>query len=241
MRIGPFKFRPTLWPSLVTLALLPVLISLGFWQLSRTDEKRDILQQQEQKKLLPQLVIDGTELTKEQVEYRRLQVSGEYLAEYQIFIDNKVHQSQVGYYLVMPLRISNSDQVLLINRGWVKGTGSRDKLPEIEIPAGKLTLSGVAKFNPKDVASLGSGNRLGTEWPALVRWIDINGLAKEMNLSLKPFLFLQDKLPEDKYIREWVFVNSPPEKNLSYAVQWFSLATALLLIYIFVNTKRIKD
>ena len=30
MRIGPFDFRPSLWPSLATLALLPVLVGLVY-------------------------------------------------------------------------------------------------------------------------------------------------------------------------------------------------------------------
>lgn len=241
MRIGSFTFSPRLWPSLITLALLPVLISLGFWQLSRTEEKRQILTQQQEKKQLPQLTIDAQERTQQEVEYRRLIVTGNYIPEYQVLIDNKVYQGQVGYYIVTPLKIVNSDKVILINRGWVKATHSRDVLPDIETPQGQVTLTGVAKYRPKDVASLGSGNRLGNAWPALVRWIDIDKLAEDMRLNLKSYLFLQDKLPEDQYKREWVFVNSPPEKNFSYAVQWFSLATALLLIYIFVNTKRSKE
>ena len=37
------RFRPGLAPTLVVLALLPLLVWLGFWQLQRADEKRALL------------------------------------------------------------------------------------------------------------------------------------------------------------------------------------------------------
>ncbi|WP_277302707.1 SURF1 family cytochrome oxidase biogenesis protein, partial [Pseudomonas viridiflava] len=39
------RFAPGLWPTLIVLLLLPVLISLGFWQLERGEQKRSMLSQ----------------------------------------------------------------------------------------------------------------------------------------------------------------------------------------------------
>ena len=36
-------FRPGLLPSILVLLLLPGLIALGFWQLARAEEKRELL------------------------------------------------------------------------------------------------------------------------------------------------------------------------------------------------------
>jgi surfeit locus 1 family protein len=33
------------------------------------------------------------------------------------------------------------------------------------------------------------------------------------------------------FTREWKLINSMPEKNLGYAVQWFSMAFLVCLIY----------
>ena len=129
---------------------------------------------------------------------------------------------------------------MLVNRGWVKATESRSRLPTVSLVETELTLKGIAKLNPKDVASLGSQNRLGNDWPALVRWIDPDELNKVIAGKVAAFLFLQDSLPEDELKREWTFINSPPEKNMSYAMQWFTLAGLLLIIYIVVNTKRLN-
>jgi surfeit locus 1 family protein len=42
------------------------------------------------------------------------------------------------------------------------------------------------------------------------------------------------------YVRDWRPLKFGPERNVGYAVQWFSLAAALLLIYIIVNTRKVK-
>jgi surfeit locus 1 family protein len=238
MRIGNYQFRPRIIPALVTLVLLPVLISLGFWQLSRTEEKREILAQQEAKSQLPPLAITAEGRLKAELEFRRLSVSGKYLPRFLILVDNKVHQGQVGYFVVMPFQIEGTDSAVLVNRGWVRGTGRREVLPDINTPAGKLTLQGTAKFNTKDIVSFTSQNRLDQTWPALVRWVDIAELDEDIPFKLKPFLLLQAPEENEDYVRDWKFVNSPPEKNLSYAVQWFTLAAALFLIFIIVNTKK---
>ena len=65
MRIGQFQFRPRLIPTLVTMVLLPLLISLGIWQLNRTAEKRAILAEQEQKKRMSPLHIKAEKFSQD--------------------------------------------------------------------------------------------------------------------------------------------------------------------------------
>jgi len=242
MRIGHFQFRSRLIPTLVTLILLPVLISLGFWQLSRAEEKREILAKQEQKRQMPALHITGNVDSQDALEHRELVVKGKYLPEYQILVDNKVHNGQVGYYVVTPLRIVGTESIVLVNRGWIKGTGRREVLPAIQTPESNITIHARAKFVTKDIVTWFSDkNRLGTDWPALVRWIDIMELNRDIPFELKPYLLLQTSDSNQDYVRNWKWVNSPPEKNITYAVQWFSLAATLLLIFVFVNTKRLNQ
>jgi surfeit locus 1 family protein len=45
MRIGHREFSPRPIPTVATVVLLPILISLGFWQLDRAAQKRQMLQQ----------------------------------------------------------------------------------------------------------------------------------------------------------------------------------------------------
>jgi surfeit locus 1 family protein len=239
MRIGKYQFRANLIPTVMVLILIPVLMRLGFWQLDRAQQKRAIIASQNATLALPPRQIHGKPADSADLEFHRLRISGVFLDRYQIFIDNKIHQGQAGYDVVTPLRIDGSDDYVLVNRGWVPLGTSRAKLPSIKTPAQPVTVIGIAKYKTRDVAAFSEANRSNTGWPAIVRWIDIGQLHEETKLDLLPFMLLLDPKSGYGFVRDWHFVNMPPEKHLSYAVQWFALALALLVIYLVVNTKRL--
>ena len=241
MRIGKYEFRPKVLPTLATIVLLPVLVLLGFWQLSRTEEKRAILIEQEQQAAMPPYELTGSADILDDIAYRYLLVSGKYQPQYTIYIDNKVHQGKVGYQIVVPLLIKGTQTAVLINRGWIAGAQTREVLPVVQTPEYEVMVKGLAKVETKDIVSFGSQNRLGNDWPALVRWVDIARLQSTLPFEIKPFVLLQESEAADGLIRQWHFVNSPPEKNLSYAVQWFALAATLLLIFFWVNMKKVSE
>lgn len=237
MRIGNYLFKPALVPSLLVLLLLPVLISLGIWQLNRAEEKREILQNQQDNLRKPAIVLDADMPPLAQLPNRRLEVRGKFELRYQILIDNKVEQGKAGYEVVTPLRIAGTTQYVLVNRGWIPLGESRAVLPRFDTPDEAVSLSGLARFETQDV--MGSETRFDDTWPAVVRWLDIAALRKETGLDLLPFVLLLDEEAGYGFMRNWKFVNASPEKSTSYAVQWFTLALALLIIYIAVNSKKI--
>ncbi|MCW8874452.1 MAG: SURF1 family protein, partial [Gammaproteobacteria bacterium] len=64
--------------------------------------------------------------------------------------------------------------------------------------------------------------------------------ARQLGYPLLPMLLLLGSDQEHGFVREWEPVKGfGPEQNMGYAVQWFGLATALLVIYIVVNCRRI--
>ena len=55
-------------------------------------------------------------------------------------------------------------------------------------------------------------------------------------------ILLLDPVDEYGFVREWKAVYGvTPGKHRAYALQWFTLAVVLLMIYIGVNSKRISD
>ena len=240
MRVGSRVFRPRLVPTLVTLALLPVLVSLGFWQLQRADEKRIIqaglearAQQPPLRLLQPVADVDG-------VEQRRARLSGRYDAAHQVLLDNRTNRGRAGYEVLTPLRLGDSQQAVLVNRGWIPQGPSRAELPAPAVPDGEVTVHGVLKAPPQAAVRLGEGYRDGEGWPAVVQWVDAAALAAELGYTLQPVVVLQDPADSGGFVREWTWVVSPPEKNLSYAAQWFALAAALLIVYVVVNLRRTR-
>ena len=115
----------------------------------------------------------------------------------------------------------------------------RNELPQFTTPGGQVVITGQVKMKLAEtlqiVESLGSGDT----WPAVVQWIDIDKFSTKLGYSLLPIVVLMDKQDPSGFVRDWFIVKVEPEKSTSYAVQWFSLALVLIVIYVFTNTHRV--
>lgn len=239
MRFVNREFRPRLWPTIATIILLPVLLRLGFWQLDRAEEKREIEQQFAEQFARP--VTELTQLeTRMQLEYRRVSVKGRFDTRHQIMLDNQVHEKRVGYHVITPLQLANSKKTVLVNRGWVEGEGRRDKLPQFETPESDVELTGRLKLPGGVGLKLSEQSFTRKSWPLVVQWIDIGELQSQTGYDLYPYILQLAEGQPYGFIREWKIISSSPEQSTSYAVQWFSLAFVLVLIFIFVNSRKIN-
>jgi len=241
MKIGNKVFKPGLIPTIVFLLILPVLLRLGFWQLDRAEEKRELIALfQTQNKLGPLFIKDNIQLD-EKLNYRSAKIVGNYNSEKQIFIDNQIYQGKTGVYAVTPFKLKNSEYSVLVNRGWMPMAADRLSLPKVETPENTFTLLGKIKVVDKKTFMVGDKFQSNEGWPALMQWINIKNIESKSGLKLLPYIFLLDKKEQSGYVRNWNPVVMQPEKSTSYAVQWFALAVALVIIYIVVNLKSSKE
>lgn len=239
MQFGNYQFKPRLWSIIVTLLILPVFIRLGLWQLDRADEKRAIHQQQQEMMKKNNLNINNVVSLDEVFEYRNAEVTGEFDNQKLMFLDNKPYKGVHGYHVITPFKIKNTDEYVLVNRGWLPMRAHRENLPKVETSNKQQTIKGMIKF-PTSQFKLGETINENNQWPRRIQWLELESVAKQLNVELSPYILLQEPETDSKLIRDWKIVVSPAEKNISYAVQWFSLALALVIIFIVVNTKKIK-
>ena len=68
--------------------------------------------------------------------------------------------------------------------------------------------------------------------------IDLEKSSQLFDYQLHPFVLRLAPDETSQFVREWHSHFMGPEKHYGYAVQWFSLAIALLGIYLVVNTHR---
>ena len=61
---------------------------------------------------------------------------------------------------------------------------------------------------------------------------------KVTGLTLQPLVVLQENNVKDGLLREWTRPDSGASRNLGYAFQWFSMALAILILYLVLNVKR---
>lgn len=218
------------WKSaLAIILMLPVLVSLGFWQLQRADQKQALLADFEERRLLPAVNIATLD---SYPNYRPVYASGEFDATRYWLLDNRIFRGRFGYEIMVVFTLSDG-RTLLVNRGWIAGDASRRTLPAVSIPEGAVTITGELYRSEEKNFSLGT--ELHTTWPRRQQWLDIDTERKEFADMLPVSLRLDDSSVAALQTERLV-VNVSPAKHTGYAVQWFAMAVALGIIFIFRNT-----
>jgi surfeit locus 1 family protein len=241
MRIGSLEFSPGRWPTVVTLILFGILVSLGFWQLDRAEQKRVLLGQYGGGQNQTVLQLEADLKSAAGLNYQNAVVVGHYDGGHQFLLDNRTHAGQAGYQVLTPFTIRDSEVAVLVNRGWIPLGKSRDRLPDVTVHEDRQRISGRLKIPPRKVFMLGEEEpRQG--WPWRIQRIRIEPLSAELGQPLLPVVLLLDAEQPDGYVRQWrPLAGFGPERNIGYAVQWFGLAAALLIIYLAVNTRRTEN
>lgn len=240
MRIGNREFSPRPIPTVATVLLLPILVSLGFWQLDRAAQKRQLLQQFQQQQAEPAINLNHAR-DSEFYSYQRIEVTGRFDAEHQFLLDNMVYQGRAGYQVITPLLMTGGGQAVLVNRGWLPQTGSRQELPPIPTPTERLTLEGQLKLDSGKQFGLGESGIDAKTWPRVIQWLEVEQVEKKLGYEVLDFVILQSPESPAGFKRDWYIKKIVPEKSISYAVQWFALALALVIIYLVVNTRKVKE
>lgn len=225
---------------MVTLLLLPAFVALGLWQLDRADEKRNLQADYDRRALEPPVALDGQLRRGEDLRFYRVAAEGVYEPERQILLDNRVLAGSVGYYVVTPLRLRDSDTRVLVNRGWVPLGRGRAHLPAVPPPAGTQRVVGVATIPLERKYSLGMPTP-GPSWETVWPYMDMARYRAAVAQPLQPVVILLDPHSDGGYVRQWARLDAGIATHQGYAFQWFALALALLTLYVFVNIRRERE
>lgn len=222
----------------ITLLVFSLLIKLGTWQQDRANEKEQRLKRiealTEQKALaLDALLVKG-EINEAHLNDLPVELKGSFLPEIIFLLDNQPSDGQLGYKVFQVFK--HGEHAVLVNLGWVLGSNSRDKLPDVTALSGEMTLSGHIRFI--DIGVLLKEQKFTSpSWPLRVQQIEIDKFSRLINKQLLPFAVYLDKKVSIGYKKNWQPVVMPPEKHRGYAFQWFSLACAWLMLMIWAAFK----
>ncbi len=221
--------------TLSVVILFPTLIVLGFWQLERAKEKEQLLETHEIRlKQNPATIDELNWLDADSLRYRQVKITGKFLPDKQILIDNQIYQGRFGYEVITPLKLA-TNMIVLVSRGWVSGDLDRTKLPDIETPVGSFELNGEIYIAPGKPLLL--GEYLSQQnWPLRVPYVDVEKLKHLFVEPLFPFLVRLNQGQPSFFAKHWIVVNIQPEKHIGYAVQWFVMSATLIFLYILAST-----
>ena len=221
------RFRPGWKITLFTVILLPTVIALGFWQLSRGAEKRamemDYLTQ------LTALPVPAAALDPAQ-RFQRIKLTGRF-SEEMFLVDNQIHQGRTGYWIVQVF--DNADGArYLVNRGFVAGAPTRDRLPEVAVPQGVVELIGTV-WPFTGLIPVLDEDLWPENWPKRVQRLDVERMSAAVGAV--PFeIRLEPGQPGVAQAAPFAQVLSDA-KHLGYAATWFGLALALLAGFLVVG------
>jgi surfeit locus 1 family protein len=242
-----FKFKQYVFEAswlATSLMLLCVVtfVKLGLWQYGKAMHKQAIESTYQASKVREAVdLIDYIEQPA-QLEFQQVRVEGRYETQYQILVDNQVEDRQVGYHVVTPFHIKNTDHYVLVNRGWVKGFDEHARLPEIKTPTDTQEIQGMVWLPTTKIFTLEkkdaeAESRFETVWQHL----DMQKYQKIAPLKvLSVIVKLAPEQKEGGFVRNWQMPPSRIATNLSYAYQWFGFALAAVGIYIYLGFKQEK-
>lgn len=231
--------------TLLVVAATLVMIRLGIWQLDRLEGRRAFNAQVVAARSMPPLDLNSQipeDVTG--MEWRAVQVSGEYDFENQIALRNRYHKERLGFHLITPLLFSG--RAVLVDRGWIPADGNAafEDWRAYDV-AGEVTVAGQIRLGSEKPAFGGVDDPPFVEGDGLLIWnnLDLERIARQMPYPILPVI-IQPNVDEGD---ETPPIPFQPEEDLTegshfgYALQWFTFAGILLFGYPFFLRKQEQE
>jgi len=240
VRFGQYEFRPGRYPTLAYLLLLPLLLSLAWWQWQRAMEKEHILHQRargEQSTRVQSL----NELAPAALRpYGEVAAHGRFDTDHYWLQDNQLYHGAPGYHAYALFWLDGEPgRAVLVNRGWVPVGTDRRLLPDVAIDAPVTAIRGRLGKPASVGMTLGDSSAEYRRLTAVVPEIDFARIERIAGARLLPWVvFLEENHPlafAPVWSRPNVF---GPERHRGYAVQWLAMAVALTVIFVAVHLKK---
>ena len=229
-----FRFQPEWRTTVFALLMVPLMAGLGFWQLSRADEKRAIADEFERKREKPPAVLQELrDQPAEALAYHPVKIVGHFRREY-FLLDNRMVHGRYGNEVIGVFEEAGNGDLVLVNRGWIVADAARRSLPEAPQVNGEQTLTGQVYVAPGKPYML-ADKPLAEGWPKRVQAVQVDKVAAALGVDaadIFPYPVRVDpQQPAALYV-DWPVVNVSPAKHLGYAVQWFAMSFVLALLYL---------
>jgi surfeit locus 1 family protein len=222
--------------SLFVAAMLPLLVVLGFWQLERAGFKRALEASWFESAGALAIGADALPDAPRDV-FVRVRLSGHYDGERQFLLDNRTNRGVAGYHVVTPFVTSAG--TFFVNRGWIAMGPRRDALPPAPAPDGHVTVTGQLWPETGDLILLGA-DPWTDSWPKRVQRLDFARMSALLGGAHAREIRLEPGQPGALAI-DHARADFDPRRHVGYAMQWFGLATVLLVGYVYFGRRSARE
>ena len=226
------KFKPGKSITIFFIFFASVFFALGLWQIERGQAKANIILEFENN-----LKKDASVFSEDSKKWDKVFINGTWDSSRQMLIDNVINRGVAGYKVLTPLKISNSDTFILVDRGWIPREASRQTLPNIDINNIKEKVFGTLE-NP-ELGFVLSDILVSGDWPKVSQTKNLNVISKEYNDPLAQFILVADPILKNslEYLKI-IPTNMMPSKHYGYSAQWFTMFLVLCFMYIWLGYKK---
>lgn len=235
---------PLFWLILISaLAAMMATASLGRWQLSRAAEKLALQAQIDERTRQP--AIDGRALlapagpeAEQALVHRAVALQGRWLPQHTVYLDNRQMQGRPGFFVLTPLQLSDSNAVVLVQRGWApRNFQDRMQLPPVQTDAGVVQIAGRVALPPSRLYEFEGGDS--AKGSSRIRQnLDLAAFRAETGLALAPLTVLQTGEAGQGLSLDWPVIGAGVDKHYGYAFQWFGLCGLIALLYVWFQIVR---
>ena len=176
-------------------------------------------------------------LNQESKKWDRVYVKGKWDNSKQILVDNVINRGIAGYKVLTPLRIIETNQLILVDRGWIKQNKYREILPNIELIQADEVVSGILEY--PELGLVLSEDLVSKEWPKISQTKNLEVISKEYDEFIYPMILLADPILKNSL--EYIKItptNMTPTKHYGYSAQWFLMFLVLCLMYLWYGFKK---
>jgi len=205
------------------------LLSLGVLQLNRAEEKKTIISKRSIAESKPVINIKKINQNWQDFTFRSIKMTGHYDFSKQLLLDNQIFNKQLGYQVLTPFLLSDGETIILVDRGFIAFTGSRQVLPKISKQFQSKLIVGQLYSPPKRLVLAKQVALPGRSWPRRIQSIDINFLQSYFSQPLRPFLVRLSADDINAYQANLPQALISTQRHHGYAVQWFALAVVWLI------------
>jgi len=213
---------------------------LGLWQLDRAAEKVQaqaalVIESSINAAPVEDILAGHLHRANPELQNRHVSMKGEFVNGRSILLLAEFFQGMIGYGVVTPFRLDSNDQLILVNRGWTTGILPPDTPPNLRPVSGPMEITGQIYVPPENARVLASQIDASV-WPLRMRSLEIDVIADIIGESLFPFEIRLTEEQDGVLVRHWPAVNADVNQNLSYSLQWYSLALLVLFASILASS-----
>jgi len=223
-------WRGLLGPTVAALVGFLLLLGLGTWQLQRRVWKEGLIAQREAAMAAPALPLPAAIADPAALEYRHVWVEGTFRHDHELYVTSRFYRDKPGYQVVTPLVMADG-RAVLVNRGFVPLSARDPATRQAGEVAGPVRVEGVVRLSGKP------GWFTPANEPAADLWFnpDVAQMAAAAGLDpakTSPVFVEAGPAPNPGGLPIGGQTSIDlPNDHLQYAITWYSLATALAVIY----------